>query len=188
MLFISPHPLYQLLGITQEIVNYHPTNGRVLGTTPGIDAEFFHGGAPSWALEQAMANETFRGAWGGLPDGVNLGAYVSSFDTDLAAERLNWDDETKKFVEDFMLGYQDYGQRYFVAVPPQEVADLPWASYNDHNKTHHRRIVPIAREIGVPLQKVLDYETRNKNRPMVVAALEEALQESPEAVEEFVAA
>ncbi len=123
----------------------------------------------------------FLGSWGGLPDGVNYGAYVSSFDTDLAAEQLGWDDETKRFVEEFMLNYVDYGVRYVLAVPPAEVADLPWPTYND---AHHSRILILAKEIGVPIQKVLDYEQRNKNRPFVVRMLEEELEKAPEADEE----
>ncbi len=185
MLFISPHPQYQLLAITEEEPVYHPTNGRLLKTIPGINAEFFHGGAPSWALEQAMENTTFMGAWHGLPDGVNYGAYVSSFDTDLAAEQLRWDEETKDFVEEFMLNHVDYGKRYVLATPPREVEDLPWPNYND---THHSRIVITAREIGADLQACLDYERDHKARPFVINLLEQALEETPQATEELVPA
>jgi hypothetical protein len=185
LLFISPHPLYQLLGITQEVVSYHPTNGRVLGTTPGINAEFFHGGAASWAIEQALSNPAFRGAWGGLPDGVDYRAYVSTFDTDTEAERLGWDDDTKEYVEQFLLSYQDYGRSYILAVPPQEVADLPWPTFNE---THHARIVIVAKEIGADLVKALEYERTHKARPFVIEALEQALAENPQPDSELVVA
>lgn len=188
MLFISPHPQFQLLGITDEEPVYHPTNGRLRKTIPAIHAEFFHGGAESWAIEQALVNPVFMGAWKGLPDGVNHAAYVATFDTDREAEQKGWDADTKKFVEDFMLNHGDYGRYYTVAVPPQEITDLPWPSYNDFSQTHHKRIVMIAREIGVPIQKVLDYEITHKNRKQVVLDLEAALQESPEAAEELVPA
>lgn len=185
MLFISPHPLYQLLGITEEIVEYHPTNGRPIRTIPGIHAEFFHGGAPSWALEQALANPVFQGAWGGLPDGVNYGAYVSSFDTDYQAEQRGWDEETKDFVEQFMLNYVDYGKMYVLADPPKEISDLPWPTFNE---LHHSRVVIVAKEIGADLQQVLEYERTHKARPMVIAGLERALEENPQPSEELVPA
>ncbi len=185
MLFISPHPLYQLLGITDELVDYHPTNGRVIRTTPGINAEFFHGGAPSWALEQALANPKFRGAWGGLPDGVDYRAYISTFDTNVAASQNRWDDDTKAYVEEFMLNHPHYGQYYIEAVAPTEIADLPWPNYNE---THHSRIVITAREIGADLQKTLNYERKNKARPFVVDLLEKELAENPQPAEELVTA
>lgn len=187
MLFISPHPLYQLLGITHEVVDYHPTNGRIIGTNPGINAEFFHGGAPSWAIDQALENSAFRSAWGGLPDGVNYGAYIGSFDTDDQARINGWDDETKEYVEQFMLGYQDYGKSYVLAEPPSEISELPWPTFNE---LHHSRVVIVAKEIGVNLQTVLDYERTHKQRPFVIEKLEKELETNPEPEPqpEFVAA
>ena len=184
MLFISPHPLYQLLGITDEIVEYHPTNGRVIKTIPPINAEFFHGGAPQWAVEQALAAPKFKSAWGGLPDGVDYRAYISTFDTDLAAAQWRWDDDTKTYVEDFMLNHSDYGERYILAVAPVEISDLPWPTYD---KTHHFQISILAKELGL-VQKALDYERNHKARPFVVEKLEEELSANPEPAEELIPA
>jgi hypothetical protein len=185
LLFISPHPLYQLLGIRHEEPQYNEQSGRLIRVLPGINAEFFHGGAPSWAIDQALSNESFRSAWGGLPDGVNFGAYIGSYNTDDQAAMHGWDDETKEHVEQFMLNYQDYGRSYVMAVEPSEIADLPWPTYNE---LHHTRVISVAKEIGADFNKVLDYERKHKQRPVVIAALERELEENPTPDEELVIA
>lgn len=185
MLFISPHPNYQLLGIVQEQDVYHPANGKYLRTEPPVSAEFFHGGAPSWALDQALVNPRFRSAWNGLPDGVDFRAYVSAFDTDYQAEQLGWDEERKEYVEQFLLNHTDYGQRYTLAIAPAELLEKPWPAYDD---THHMRIVLIAKEGGYDLVKCLEYERKHKNRPQVIKVLEEALVEAPAPDEDLVPA
>jgi hypothetical protein len=185
LLFISPHAQYQLVGITTEVVDYHPTNGRIIGTRRGIDAEFFHGGAPSWALEQALSNETFKGAWSGLPDGVDYRAYVSSYNTEDQQRMLGWDDETREYVEQFLLNHQDNGNKYIQAVPPAQVEGLPWPTFNE---LHHSRVLIVAREIGADLNEVLAYERTHKARPFVIEGLEKAIERNPQPVEELVTA
>lgn len=194
MLFLSPHVNYQMLGIVPEQDVYHPANGSYLRTEPAVNAEFFHGGAPSWALEQALANPRFRSAWNGLPDGVDLRAYVGSFDTDRAAEDFGWDTKVvrhgrvvndapqegdvplKEYVEQFMLNHSDYGTRYAVAELPLELSGKPWPQYDE---CHHMQVDIVARNLGVNLADVLEYEKAHKNRGVVVRRLEEALVETP---------
>ena len=185
MLFISPHPQYQLLGIRHELIRYHPTNGREIGTTPGINAEFFHGGAPRWAIEQALSNPKFQGAWAGLPDGVDYGAYIATYDTDFQAEENQWDEETKEEVEQFLLNHRDYGERYTLASPPVRDGGEPWPGYDD---LHHTRIINAARAIDANMQEVLAYEKANKNRPVVVKWLEREIDRNPQPAEELVSA
>lgn len=176
MLFISPHAQYQLLGIIQEQDVYHPANGKYLRTEPAVNAEFFHGGAPSYALEQALANPRFQSAWQALPDGAIYSAYVSSFDTDFQAEQQGWSEETKTFVEEFMLQHPDYGHRYALVVPPADLLEKPWPSYDDQ---HHKQIRVVAREGGYDIAKIIDYERKHKNRPTVIEDLEALLVGHP---------
>jgi hypothetical protein len=180
LLFISPHPQYQLVGIKKARDVHHPASGKYLHTEPGIYAEFFHGGAPHWAIEQALAHPPFQAKWQGLPDGTPLHAYVSSYDTDEQARVNQWDAETKQHVEEFMLNHPDYGDRYIKAVPVEETLDAPWATYD---KTHHFQVAKIVKDLEIDPVYVLAYEKANGNRPSVVKALEELVP-----AEEYVAA
>lgn len=172
MLFVSPHPGYQLLGIKQPNDNYNPTTGQYMSTTPGIDAEFVHGGCPSWAQEAVIDNPMFQQRWGGLPDDTDRHLYIATFDTTKAQAANGWDEATKKMVEDTLLNHPDNGNRYIVVKPPIEVSDLPWPNYTE---THHFHVVKVAKEIGADLREVLEYEKNHRNRKVVVQALEEEL-------------
>lgn len=186
MLFISPHPGYQLTGVIQAEEIYHEGTGRYLRTEPGVDAVFIHGGAPDWAAEQALANPTFQQLWGGLPDGVDRRLYIASYDTDKKAREENWDQADKDYVEEFLLNHPDFGYRYVLADAPEEVKALPWPNYDS---THHAQVVKVAKDIGVDLSYVLEYEQKHKNRPLVIERLTEAIGGQPDPVEDdFVAA
>ncbi len=168
MLFISPHPQYQLVGITKPKRVHHDATGELLETQPGVSAEFFHGGAPNWAIDQAVAHAPFVRCWSHLPEGQDHRSMVSSYDTDLQAEMRGWSAELKDFVEQFMLRHPDYGTRYILAVNPAEVMAAPWPTYDE---TQWKQIPIIAKEIGVDLQYVLEYEQAHKNRPGVTERL-----------------
>ncbi len=183
MLFISPHANFQLTGVIAARDEHHPATGQYIRTIPGVDAEFFHGGCPNWALDLAVENPQFQARWRALPDGTNVRAYVSSYDTLLQQEELGWDDETREFVEEFLLKNPAYGERYVVAEHPSASLAPPWPNYDE---THHKQIVHIARETGL-LEYALEYEQTHKNRESVVQQLTEALTE-PAPVEEFVSA
>lgn len=181
MLFISPHPSYQLVGIIQEEPVYHPQTGKYLKTNPGVDAEFFHGGAPSWAIEQALENQSFHAAWGGLPDEQPRHAMIASYDTDVQAEQKGWDSATKDFVEQFLLSHVDNGVRYVVAEPPSVRMEEPWRNYD---QTHHKQVAVVAATLDPETQRyALEYERAHGNRPSVVEKLEALV-----GVEEIVAA
>ncbi len=171
MLFLSPHLHYMLTGIVQAEDVYHPHSGKYLNTKPGIDAEFFHGGCPRWAMEAAMDTPAFHAAWSGLPDDQPREAMISSFDTDLRAEGHQWDDETKEHVEQFLLNHPDLGRRYFLFEPPSVRMEEPWRGYDE---THHHKIRVIAKELDADSQRyALEYEIAHKNRPQVVSDLTE---------------
>lgn len=176
MLFISPHPSYQLTGIRPAQDVYHPASGAYMRTIPGIDAEFFIGGAPRWAVEQALANEKFQAAWSGLPDDAERRAYVGSYDTDAQAEQHGWDDETKEYVEQFLLNNVNYGTRYIAAEPPAATKAPPWPNYDN---THHFQVVKVMKDIGADPAYVLEYEREHKNRDSVMSAVEAELGTPP---------
>ncbi len=182
MLFISPHPNFQLTGIIPSQDEHHPGSGQYLRTVPGVDAEFFHGGCPAWAIDQAMQTPQFVQRWSGLPDGVDYRAYVSSYDTKFQQEEKGWSDETREEVERFLLKHPAFGDRYIVADPPSVTKDPPWANYD---QTHHKQIVSIAQQTGC-VEYAMEYEKEHKNRDSVITELLEVLQASPD--EEFVPA
>lgn len=179
MLFVSPHPLYQMTGIRKEKITYHPVTGVPVDTSPEINAEFTHGGVPEWAMEIALAYRPFQERWGGLPEGVDPRTYVSRYDTDREAERLNWDDETKVYVENFLLNHDALGFHYIQAESPVEQEAPPWFNYE---KTHWKQVVQTAKTAGIPLDYVLGYEERTLKRPGVLEQLREEIGESEELV------
>lgn len=178
MLFISPHVQYQLVGIRPAQDIYHDRSGIYLRTIPGIDAEFHHGGAPSWAVEQALSNSRFQDAWHGLPDDADRHAYVGSYDTDQQAQQYGWDAETKEHVEQFLLNHSDHGIRYIVAEPPSKTMSEPWPGYNG---LHWKQVVQAVkggsvRELGIDLAYTLEYEREHANRDSVITALEASVE------------
>ena len=180
MLFVSCSPNFQKTGIIQEEAEYHPMTGKFLKINPGVDAEFTHGGVPSWAMEQALENPQFLGHWGGLPENVNPATYVSRYDTDKEAAQKNWDDETKTLVEHFLLNQNDYGDWYVKVDPPSVRMEEPWRGYDN---THHKKIHVIAKELDPESQRyALEYEVAHKNRAEVVGFLAEIVGEPEEVV------
>lgn len=180
MLFVTPHLLYQMTGIVQEEEVYHPMTGKFLRTNRGIDAEFFHGSAPRWAIEQAMSHPQFHAAWSGLPDDQPREAMISSYDTDFQAEHHQWEPETKEHVEQFLLRHPDNGVRYFHFEEPDVQMDEPWHNYDS---THHTVVIKIARELDIDAQRYsLEYERLHKNRRSVVEELEALVGEEVEVV------
>ncbi len=175
MLFISCHPHYQLTGIIPEEIEYHPTNGRPIRVEASTDAEFFHGGAPNWAIEQALEHEPFVRLWHGLPEAQERRAMVSSFDTD----NQGWSDKKREEVEEFMLNYADYGVRYIRAVSPEETMSEPWPNYAG---TSWQQVPFVAKEIGIDLAYVLAYEQLHLKRTGLVARLTKLIDETPEPV------
>ena len=55
----------------------------------------------------------------------------------------------------------------------------PWATYDD---PHHFQVAKVAKEIGIPLEDVLEYEKRNKARKSVIDDLERAIGDPAEVV------
>lgn len=184
MLFISPHAEFMLSGFLQPEDVYHEKTGRYITTRPGIDCQFRHGGAPDWAMEQALGNSRFQSLWNGLPDGTDRRMHVGTYDTDKRQAEEGWTDETRKQVEEFLLNDVAYGNRYILAEPPEHLRNLPWPNYDS---THHNSIVRVAKEIDVSLEFVLEYEQGHKNRPAVIEAIHRELGDEAD-VEELVPA
>lgn len=176
MLFLSPHPGYLITGCRQPVDNYHPASGAYLGTTPGIDIEFVHGGSPEWATEQALANPKFTSLWRGLPDNTDNRLFIATYDTEKKQQENSWDDETREEVERFLLGHPDFGTRYILMEHPENVQGEPWRGYDN---AHHFTVIKVAKELDSDAQAyALDYERSHKNREVVVKALEDLVGET----------
>lgn len=181
MLFVTANPGLLITGVRQEKENYNEHTGKYVDTTPGIDVEFRHGGAPEWAAQIALANERFRQLWGGLPDGVDYRLFIGSFDTVKEQQQRGWDDETRGEVEEFLKRSPLFGFNFIHVESPEEAESPPWPTYD---KTHHFKVAIVAEDSGVDLAYTLEWEKTHKNRPAVVAALEEKIAAgSPELVE-----
>lgn len=178
MLFVSPHPGYLITGFNQKPIR-DTASGQIVDWFDGIDIEFRHGGAPTWAAEQALENPRFQQLWGGLPDGIDRRVYIGSFDTDKIQREKGFDDDTRLAMEEWLHRHADYGIRFVEAEPPLAISGKPWATYDE---THHFQVPKIAKQIGVPLEDVLEYEKRNKNRQSIVQALEAEIGDAEELV------
>lgn len=172
MLFISPHPEFIIVGVKKEQMQHHPVSGEFLGFTAGIDADFRHGGLPGWAREVGLANPTFRQLWGGLPDGTDFGRYLSKYDTDACAREYGWSAEDKELVENVLRNHPLNGYRFIEVEDPSLTAAPPWPNYD---AAQWKQIPILAVEFGADISYCIEYEKQNKNRPAVVAALEELL-------------
>lgn len=174
-LYISPNPNLQIVGLRREIAERHPATGEIIGVTqPGISVEFLHGAVPGWAVELGLANEKFHARWSGLPDEAERRTYLSGYDTGWEQERHGWSDETRLYVEEKLEKHPLYGQNFILAERKRPTP--PIANYDD---LHHNKIPVLARDSGLAAE-FLDYERATKNRPGVVAALEEELAKASE--------
>ena len=174
MLFVSPHPGYLITGALQRPVR-DTANGQIVDYVEGTDIEFRHGGAPSWAAEEALENQRFQQLWGGLPDGIDRRLYIGTYDTEKSID----DPERRAKIEEFLHNHVDYGFRFIEVQPPLAISGKPWATYDD---THHFQVAKVAKEIGIPLEDVLEYEKRNKARKSVIDDLERAIGDPAEVV------
>ena len=185
MFFVSSHgEMYQSC-IPQKI-HFHPATGEQIGVDNPIGAQFRAALAPEWARE--IAKRTFK--FSGLADESLADLRISWFDTDEEAMIRGWTAEQKAEVERVLVKMQHPELFLRVEAP---VSNAPWPNYEStrgggRGKTNAGAIIETAREIGVPLAEVLEYERKTRNRGDIVLALEEALLEDPEPVEETVAA
>lgn len=160
MLYKSSYTDLQVL-IRAPVVNYHPVTGVEIGRVKPLRANFgTHGG------EFSAANP--------LTGEIDTHAIINGnfFDTNAAAEQLQWTEDEKESVE-AALDKLARTQPYLLAKidltrPP---AAPPWPTYDE---TASEEIVPFAISLGF-VDGALAYERENLNRPFVTAALEDAV-------------
>lgn len=108
-----------------------------------------------------------------LTGGTEIGSEVwgGFFDLDSQAEAKGWDEREKEIVARHMLTLPAGRAMFSLYSVPKPTA--PWPSYD---KTHHSKIVDLAKELGF-VSEALNYEEQNKARPTVVEGLRAVLAE-----------
>jgi hypothetical protein len=99
------------------------------------------------------------------------------FDSEIAKMQNGWTDEDEALVVQTLRGGQ-HGAMYVEVVPV--AAEKPWNGYDELDKAE--RVVELALAIGADLEKVAQYEAENQNRPGVIAALQDAIEEAGETI------
>jgi hypothetical protein len=102
---------------------------------------------------------------------------ISVFDSEIAKMQNGWTDEDEALVVQTLRGGQ-HGAMYVEVVPV--AAEKPWNGYDELDKAE--RVVELALAIGADLEKVAQYEAENQNRPGVIAALQDAIEEAGETI------
>jgi hypothetical protein len=105
---------------------------------------------------------------------------IGVFDSDEAALREGWDEETHRWVDEQLI---DFVNRYNdIAIVPKTLLDPPWPKYDSFKGTVPALLRKLTEE-GYDLNKVLDYEHAVQGRGKVIEALESALAD-PDSVGE----
>lgn len=140
--------------------------------------------APAILTEDEIKFATDNMTHQGLPVDTNTNQLfsprhrISGFDSVEAQAENGWTDEDRELVEKTLRGSIHNGTD-FVELP-EAVVERPWATYDDASPA---RIVGLAKELGLPLERVLAYERQNQNRQAVVFLIEEALEAEKESQE-----
>lgn len=154
-LFRSRYAAYQVL-VRSERKIWDATGSVIIDTVPPLTAEFAkHLGEFDW---QDTDGSTRRGA--------DIRGHF--FDLDSSAEENGWSDTDKELVRTTLLRLcQQAPGDIWVHESPRATA--PWPTYDT---THHNKIPVLAEELGL-LDEAISYESQQKNRESVIAALEE---------------
>lgn len=111
------------------------------------------------------------GARRGLPDGLDPSYRLSVFDTEWAETAFNWDEDTRAYVENFLLKNPSFGVDYILCEEPKIPA--PWPRYTEYKDM--RKLTAKVVEDGFDITDVIAYERQNENRDDLIALLDEAL-------------
>lgn len=168
-LFGSRAAAYQVL-VRSKRDKWDATGSVIIETVPALTAEFAkHLGEFDWT-DDSGANRR--------------GAHIVGhfFDLESAAEENNWSDEEKELVRTTLLRLCKLSPGD-IWVHETARAAAPWPTYD---QTHHNKIPVLAEELGL-LDEAITYESQNKNRDSVIAALEER-KRTAQVAEELTAA
>jgi hypothetical protein len=151
----------QFSGFRQKIrapwSHYHPVTGVELENHPGIYAEFGVLGAEETIVNPETGEVTtsadIRGGF---------------FDSDEAAERLNWDDDLKTSAETVLRRhFQQVPEHGEEIVPVHVPAQIPWPTYDEFDP---ETVVRLAPELKL-VPETIAYEREQLNRVDVLAPL-----------------
>lgn len=145
-----------------ESIHYHPATGVEISRTKALVANFGSHGGEFEALDP-LTQQPERHA-------LIFGHY---FDSEAAAERLEWTPEERESVEavlDKLARDQPYLlQKVDLSRPP---LPAPWPTYD---QTAEKEIVQFAVTLGL-VAEALAYERENENRESITKALEAAIE------------
>lgn len=164
-LFQSKYAAYQVL-VRSKRDKWDATGSVIIDTVPALTAEFAkHGAEFEWQDDTGATRK-----------GADIRGHF--FDIDAAAEENQWSDEDKELVRTTLLRLCKLapGDIWVHSVAP---AVAPWPTYDS---THHNKIPVLAEELGL-LDEAITYESQNKKRDSVIAALEERKQVQKAAAE-----
>ena len=175
---LSPSPRYSIQafeGAEQIVVDARGFATTIVHEKPVI-CDFHQGGLLDHEIEAALENFNFSG----IPEGVNPLTRVSFFDTEAYGERFKPD------VREAKVASIDVRLRELADIYPSEfiIVDTPasakpWPSYDTDTAAE---IKEFQQRLGISPEVVRLYETENKNRKGIVAAM--LRLENPEAAEE----
>ena len=103
---------------------------------------------------------------------------ISVFDSEVAKLQNRWTAADEALVIETLRGSNMNGAAFAELVP--EPASKPWNSYDEVSDP--TRIVELALDIGADLEKVLQYEQENLNRPEVTAEIKVAIAAADETI------
>lgn len=175
--FVSPHRNYSH-GVRNALPERVGPRG-IEAEVRGLEAQFNPDGRTDADLALAKSVFNFRGlAMYENGQLVDPGYRVSVFDSEVAKLQHGWTQDEHDLVVDALRHNGPIGQMYVEVIPV--AAEKPWNGYDELSDAD--RIVELALAIDADLTKVVQYESENRNRPQVIAALEAEIASADETI------
>ena len=176
--FVSQHRNFNL-GVRNAKPAHLGPDGVMVPEVTALDAQFTPDLRNDEDLAFALSTFKFRG----LPiyeSGEPVGASyrIAVFDTAVAKMQNGWTDADEAEVIEALRGSSMNGTAFAELVPTP--AEKPWNGYDTVEDA--TEILDLATRIDADLQKVLQYEIENLNRPAVTAELKIAIAAADEAI------
>lgn len=173
MRFVAKYQKYSIQArVQRETIT---VDGFPMVSQEQILCDFEQGSLRPYEVDAGIAQ---LGARRGLPDGIDPSYRLSVFDTEWAQHAHAWDPETREYVEAFLQRNPSFGTDYILVEEPKVAA--PWPRYDEIKDV--KRLVAKVVEDGFDIADVIAYEIQNQDRPDVLAALDAAKSEQPDAL------
>jgi hypothetical protein len=176
--FVSAHRNYSH-GVRPHKAAHLGPDGKMVPEQTELSADFNPDLRNPEDTSVALSELTFRGL-AIYEDGRPIQPHyrISVFDSEIAKMQNGWTDEDEALVVQALRTGGPIGEMYVEVVPV--AAEKPWNGYDELDKAD--RVVELALAIGADLEKVAQYEAENQNRPGVIAALQDAIEEAGETI------